>query len=199
MEMEVGLDTGGVYALADIDISDQSDTTASLTVRLAGVSAELLMENLDRLLAGELQPQPQRGRVIETRKLTKAHGEIAWHRSAVEIERHTRAMWPWPRAWTSCAGDARIQIHAAEVVPGTVGDAGIVVTHDDTGIVVGTGDGGLRLRTVQLAGKPARAASDLRQHPAFAIGARLGGNVTASEEPDAWIVDTEEIAGDSDA
>jgi methionyl-tRNA formyltransferase len=184
MEMEAGLDTGGVYALDTIDVMT-GDTTASLTDRLATVAAGLLAEHLERLLAGELSPEPQRGRIVETRKIVKAHGAIDWERPAAEIERHVRAMWPWPRAWTVGAGDVRVQVHEAEVIGEAKGEPGTVVASDTEGIVVATGDGGLRLVTGQLPGKSAQPVSELRQHPTFAVGARFE---QPAERPDPWIV-----------
>jgi methionyl-tRNA formyltransferase len=184
MEMEAGLDTGGVFDIDTVDIMT-ADTTASLTERLATTAAGILAEHIDGLLAGESTPEPQRGRIIETRKIAKAHGAIDWTRSAVEIERYARAMWPWPRAWTIAQGDARVQVHEADVAPGIAGEPGTIIGHDAGGVIVATGDGGLRLVTVQLAGKAAQPASDLRQHPAFAIGARFE---PPAETPEPWIV-----------
>ena len=184
MEMEAGLDTGAVYDVDTIDIMT-GDTTESLTGRLATVAAGLVGEHLGALLAGTLRSEPQRGEIVETRKITKAHGQIAWDRPAVEIERQVRAMWPWPRAWTVGAGETRLQVHAAEVVPDAVGEPGTVVTDDAGGVVVATGDGGLRLVAVQLPGKTARPASELKGHQAFAIGARY---LSPAVPVEPWIV-----------
>lgn len=190
MEMEAGLDTGGVYALETIEIAPD-DTTESLTERLSQVGASLLDGHLDGLLTGELVPVAQKGSVIETRKIVKDHGAVDWHQSAVVIERHIRAMWSWPRAWTVGANDTRIQVHAAEVVPDApASEPGVVLGHDN-GVIVGTGDGGLRLMTVQLAGKAAQPASQLTQHPAFAIGASLGTGPNFVP-PEPWIVEAGE-------
>jgi methionyl-tRNA formyltransferase len=184
MEMEAGLDTGGVYALKYIDITEQH-TTESLTGQVAEVAARVLAEHLDDLLAGEISPVPQRGQIVETRKIVKAHGAIDWSRPAEEIERHVRAMWPWPRAWAVGAGGERIQVHRATVAPAVDAEPGVIVASDGEGIVVATGDGGLQLTRVQLSGKTARPAGELRQHPTFAIGGRFE-NPAETVEP--WIV-----------
>lgn len=186
MEMEPGLDTGPVYAVDRIDIEEQ-DTTARLTGRLSDVGARLLGEHLSGLLAGDLKPTGQRGEVIETRRIEKAHGAIDWSRPAAEIERHVRAMWPWPRAWTVSEDGVRLQVHDAEVVDGGEREPGTVLGHDDRGINVATGDGSLRLVTVQIAGKAAQRAPQLAQHAAFAMGTVLSPG-EGFMLPDPWIV-----------
>lgn len=190
MQMEAGLDTGAVYAFDQVDIA-ASDTTETLTERLGEIGASLLDRHLDALLAGELEARPQRGRIVETKKIVKAHGAIDWTAPASRIERHIRAMWPWPRSWTIGAADTRLQVHAADVVRDVPeNEPGVVLGHDE-GIVVGTGEGALRLTKVQIAGKPAQDASRMSQHPVFEIGARFGpGDGFVPPEP--WIVEAGE-------
>ena len=188
MEMERGLDTGRVYARERVEIRTD-DTTESLTATLAESGAQLLDARLAELLAGEMSPVPQSGRILETRKIVKDHGVIHWTAPANVIERHVRAMWPWPRAWTVGQDNVRVQIHAAEVAEhASEMEPGTVVGHDG-GMVVAAGAGSLRLLTVQLPGKRAHSVAELAQHPAFAIGARFGcGEDFVAPEP--WIVET---------
>ncbi len=191
MEMEAGLDTGGVHARRELEISGV-DTTASLTERLALLASDLMAEHLGALVDGSLTPSPQRGHVIETRKIVKNHGAIDWSRPAVEIERSVRAMWPWPRAWTAGPDGTRIQIHAASVEsdaealdPGTIGcDAG--------GITVATGGGRLRLETIQLPSRQAQPARELTRHPLLTSRTRLG-YPEGFDPPAPWIVDAGEV------
>ncbi len=185
MRMEPGLDTGPVYTDVDVDIT-QNDTTEALTTRLAGAGAALLDECLAMLLDGGLEAAPQRGEVTETRKIVKAHGAIDWSRAAPEIERHVRAMWPWPRTWTIGEETTRLQVHEAEVVGGAAANPGTVLGLDSRGVLVATGNGLLRLVTVQLAGRAAQPARELGQHRAFDVGSSLttGGRFVS---PAPWI------------
>lgn len=187
MEMERGLDTGPVYARERVKIR-ADDTMKSLTTMLADTGAQLLDARLAQLLAGEVTPVPQSGWIVETRKIVKDHGAIVWNAPAEVIERHVRAMWPWPRAWTVGRDDLRVQIHAAEIAAGSPGmEPGTVVGHDN-GVVVAAGAGTLRVLTVQLPGKKAQSGADLAQHPAFAIGARFGHRDDFLA-PEPWIID----------
>ena len=153
MHMDRGLDTGAIYAATFIGI-EPDDTTESLTPRLAQAAAELLEARLADLLAGTVIPVPQSDGASETRQLTKDDGLINWHQSAEQIERHVRAMWSWPRAWTVLPDGQRLQIHGASVCDHQQPGIGEVCV-DVNQVLVGTGRGTLRLERVQLpGGKP---------------------------------------------
>jgi methionyl-tRNA formyltransferase len=151
MGMDTGLDTGPILAQQSIDI-EPTDTTASLTPKLAHLAANVMIEALDDLLLGRLTPVPQDdAQATITRPMVKADGWIEWSQPAVQIERQVRAMWDWPRAWTTLNGSP-IQIHRAsihheppELRPGEV-------KLDASRAIVGTGGGQLVIDTAQAAG-----------------------------------------------
>ena len=182
MEMEIGLDTGRIVDIARTPIH-LDDTTATLTERLGRVGGGLVADALPSWFTGDLVSAAQPDGASSVRMLTKADGGIDWVRTAVEIKRHVRAMWPWPRAWTQ-VGDVVIQIHAASAAeaaglrPGEVGLA-------DGLVVVGTGDGALRLDTIQLpGGRPLPAVEALTRGPL-----RMGSTLTSARPPDVPLVE----------
>ena len=156
MQTDPGWDTGPIVAQARCAIGSE-DTTASLTHRLAQTGADLLIETLPTWLAGEIEPrpQPQEG-VTYARQLSKADGRIDWQRSAVHIERMTRAYTPWPGAFTTYR-DRPLRILRARAGTDWRGDdpPGTVLTLPEGDIVVVTGEGALVLLEIQLAGKRA--------------------------------------------
>lgn len=172
MGMETGLDTGPILAQRTLDILPD-DTTASLTPRLAQLGADLLIDSLDDLLADRLRPEVQSdAEATITRPLVKADGWIDWNLPAVSIARHVRAMWDWPRAWTTLDGDI-MQIHRASVVAESPSREPGTICSGADGVMVATGDGGLLLDIVQLAGgKPLAGEIVLRR--AVATDTRLG-------------------------
>lgn len=150
MQMDRGLDTGPMLDKISINI-EEHDTTESLTPKLADAAAVLLESRLTKLLAGEIAPTPQPEGATETRQLTKDDGKIEWTKSAAEIERHIRAMWDWPRAWTMLSDGSRMQIHASSVVEDSSLPVGEISVSKRT-VLVGTGEGALQLGRVQLPG-----------------------------------------------
>ena len=62
MRMDAGVDTGPMLSAAYLPIA-ADDTTGTLTPKLAGLGADLLVRTLPRWLAGELAaiPQPEEG------------------------------------------------------------------------------------------------------------------------------------------
>jgi methionyl-tRNA formyltransferase len=174
MVMDEGLDTGPALATAAIPILPD-DTTDTLTTRLAELGARLLAETLPRWIAGEVAPQPQdHSRATLAPKLDKADGRLDWSRPAVELDRRLRAFAPWPGTFTTWNGKL-LRIVSAQVAGGLSEKAPGQVVKGAQGIGVVTGDGVLRLVTVQLEGKRAIKAEDFaRGQPAF-LGSLLGG------------------------
>jgi methionyl-tRNA formyltransferase len=151
MLMEPGLDTGPIIATVEAPVAGE-DTTATLGERLGRLGGELAVNELPRFAAGELVPRPQpAGGASLTRPLTKADGWLDWSRPATKLERRVRALWPWPRTWTTLAGDV-LQVHAAEVVAGGPSLPPGRLLDGRPELVVACGRDALRLTTVQPAG-----------------------------------------------
>ena len=172
MVMDTGIDTGAVVSFDPVVVADD-DTAGSLGARLAGVAAVQLVRDAPRWIRGELRATPQVGAASLTRTLTKADGQIDWTRRAVEIERHVRAMRPWPRAWTT-VDNGNLQILESRVVSDAVAsyEPGETILERKR-LVVATGDGALELTTVEPAGRkvmPASAYLNGRRAPIGRLG-----------------------------
>lgn len=182
MRMETGLDTGPMLGIRRLPI-EEGDTTGSLAERLAALGAGLAIDLIPAWIDGTIAATPQPGGATLTRPLTKADGWLDWRRPAPELEAHVRAMWPWPRAWTTIDGpqgsSRTIQVHAARLVdesPGARLAPGEIVMASEA-LVVSTGDGLLRVVTLQEAGGrpvPGAALGSARGFPAGAVLGRSG-------------------------
>jgi methionyl-tRNA formyltransferase len=150
MQMDAGLDTGGVLLRESIPIT-RTDTTATLHDKLAALGARLLPPALEGLELGTLHPlpQPQTG-VTYAHKVDKGEARIDWRRTAAEIERQVRAFDPHPGA-SSGVGGTDVKIWHATAEP-HAGEPGLVTGAGPDGIVVGCGAGSLRILGLQRAG-----------------------------------------------
>lgn len=115
MGMDVGLDTGPMFARRSVQIGP-GDTTGTLLDVLSQLGADLLHESLPRILSGEIKPEPQpEDGMTYAPMLKKEDGLLDFGRSADELERRVRAMNPWPGAWFPWNGSpfkvARASVH----------------------------------------------------------------------------------------
>jgi methionyl-tRNA formyltransferase len=172
MSMDIGLDTGPMLARSTLAIAPGA-TTASLTPQLAQLGADLLIEALGGLIEQSIAPEYQddRGATL-TRPLVKADGWIDWTMPAVEIERQVRAMWNWPRGWTTLRGEP-VQVHRA-TVDAAASDASPGTVESDHGRPsVITGEGRLILEVAQSSGSKSLPGPAWLQQSG-AMGAILG-------------------------
>jgi len=178
MQMDAGLDTGPIIAQRAIPIID-SHTGGSLSDELAELGATLLIETLPAWLSGQIQAEPQDEQFVTmTRLLKKQEGELDWSQSAQEIERQVRAFSPWPGTF-SYGPRGQIKIITVEVADDpdiaeqNITAPGIILKHNRQ-VYVTTGQGIVRLVTVQPAGKNVMTAEALLNGQPDLLGTQLG-------------------------
>jgi methionyl-tRNA formyltransferase len=166
MVVEEGLDTGGVYDRAEVEIG-ADETADELRARLAALGADLLVRNLR---GGLGEPEPQVGEPTYAHKLTAEEMALDWSGPAVEVHRRVRV----GGAWTTYDG-ARLKVWRTVLPSGSPGpstdDTGLSATPSRdttaaadgptmTGVDVPAGDGLVRLVEVQPEGKRRMSAAD---------------------------------------
>src|SRR5215475_2618419 len=156
MRMDEGLDTGPML-LAERTAISAADTAETVHDRLAELGAQLIVSTLDGLVARTIEPvlQPEEG-VTYAHKLGKEEGALDWRRPAAELERKVRAFHPWPGTWFEAAGERIKVVQAALTL--AAGAPGTVTIGRDGFPLVTCGSGGLKLITLQRAGKSAQPA-----------------------------------------
>ncbi|MBI5585067.1 MAG: methionyl-tRNA formyltransferase [Deltaproteobacteria bacterium] len=174
MHLDAGLDTGDILLQHPTPIRPD-DTSQTLQDRLKVLGGELLLETLQALRWGTLQPVKQDpDRATYAPPLKKDQGQLDWSLSAPELDRWIRGLSPWPKAFTSLRGK-RLIIHRAEPVPSTAsGEPGAIVSWDSTAIQVLTGQGILALSEVQMEGHRRLRSGDFVKGFPLQIGERLG-------------------------
>ena len=172
MLLDAGMDTGPILAQERLPILPE-DTRASLEGKLAMLGADLLVRTLPGWLAGSLTPVPQdHSQATLSRALAREDGRIVWSQPALYIERQCRALDPWPGAYTYWQGKL-LKVWRGRVIGAVAAAQPGTVLRTDQGIAVATGDGLLRLLSIQPEGRgPMRAEDFARGRPQF-IGALL--------------------------
>lgn len=142
MDVVEALDAGDVYARAEVPIGPRA-TADDLRRSLVEVGSSLLV---DVLAAPLPTPEPQVGESTYAKKFSSDEFRLDWTDTGVQLDRWVRV----GGAHTTFR-DKRLGIVAAEPLDGIAGEPGCLV--DPAAGVVATGDGGLRLNSVQPSGK----------------------------------------------
>jgi methionyl-tRNA formyltransferase len=176
MKINAGLDAGDIVSQERTPIHPE-DNAQTLHDRLAAMGAALLVKTIPGYVAGSIQPRPQPAEgVSHAPKISKQDGQIDWSRPARVIWNHVRAFTPWPGAFTHLPAQPQLlllKIWGAEPVE-EAGRPGVVSRADKGGILVGCGEGSLRILILQReGGRRLNAGEFLAGHP-LPAGQMLG-------------------------
>ena len=170
-------DTGGIVYQVSVSIGGR-DTIGSVVEKVSLKYLEVLERNFANLLTGNAESYPQNhDEATYTCKWTPADARIDWSKRSSDIYNLIRATTrPYPGAYT-CSEGQRLIVWTAELeasprkymsnAPGRV-----VESHPDGAVSVLTGDGVIRLGTVQLDGEATVAAASLLKPPSMTLGER---------------------------
>ncbi|MBT7028880.1 MAG: methionyl-tRNA formyltransferase, partial [Verrucomicrobia bacterium] len=173
MQMDAGLDTGAMLSKTATPI-EPTDNAQTLHDRLAKLGAELLLEIIPRHVAGEITPEPQDDALAtHAAKITRDMGRIDWSQPATQLWNRARAFTPWPGVFTRLDGKLLklLEVEPADadcLEPGRVGQA------DAAGIIVGCGNGALRITQLQKEGAKRLAAAEFLAGTPLPPGTQLG-------------------------
>ncbi|HBR29640.1 MAG TPA: methionyl-tRNA formyltransferase, partial [Firmicutes bacterium] len=159
MRMDKGWDTGDLFLTRRVPI-DPDENFGQLHDRLAAIGGEVLLETLDGIAAGTIEPVPQNHQEANyVPKLTEKDFLLPWEESTLSLHNRIRAFSPFPGARTYLNGET-LKIWAAspgmgwfglkEAKPGTIG---VVTKEEGGGLPVRSGDGVLLLTQIQSPGK----------------------------------------------
>ncbi|MBO7173486.1 MAG: methionyl-tRNA formyltransferase [Burkholderiaceae bacterium] len=150
MKMEAGLDTGPIITQEAFPL-DGTETTTSLTEKVAALGAEMLVKLLETPDEMTLTIQPEDG-VTYAHKVLKEEGKIDFSLPADVILQKIRAFTPFPSSFAEHNGTP-IKIWAAHKVSGN-GSVGVVTHADKHGVVIACGQDAICATVLQRPGKP---------------------------------------------
>ena len=152
--MNEGLDTGDILLTEKVKL-DPKETGGSLFDRLSDVGAQLLVKTLEEAKAGTLKPQKQNEEEASyVKMIKKSFGELDFSKEADALERLIRGLNPWPSAFSHLNGKTlKIWEASVEEENGEKKAPGTVLQADTKGFRIQTGEGILKIDTLQLEGK----------------------------------------------
>ena len=166
MQMNAGLDTGDMLLKSEVKISDEM-ILPELRERLMTVGADLLLETLNRLQVGKLQPIKQDDSLSTYAPLLKKDtGLIDWKKSAREIHNLVRGLYGSARA-------GKFKIWRTRLAEENLSPAEIKIVGEK--FFVGTGDGVLEILEIQAPNSKKLNAAD------FLRGNKVGDDFWTSE------------------
>lgn len=159
MQMDKGIDTGDILLQKEVAI-DKKETGDSLHDKLAAAGAELIVEALVKLPAGELTPRRQNEEEsCYAKMLQKSMGKIDWSMPADQLDCLIRGLISWPGVSTTFRGK---NLKIWEEEPVAEEGFGTQTAQEKPGTVIGvekgafyvkTGEGALKVLSVQMEGK----------------------------------------------
>ncbi len=160
MKMEMGMDTGPVYATETYDIKEE-DNANTLFDTLAKMGAKLLLDNIDDIYEGRTEPKSQiESEATYAPKFSVADEQINWQLSAHTLVCLNKAMGPTTGTY-SFLYDKRIKfldVFEDKETNFDFGRPGQVIGVTKEAFYIQTGDGFLGVREVQPSGKKPMSA-----------------------------------------
>ena len=99
------IDTGKILFKKEIEIGE-NDTAGDIHDRLMGIGADLVLETVDAIAVGNIQPISQGKLIAENEikhapKIFREDCKINWNKGSEEVRNLIRGLSPYPAAWSN--------------------------------------------------------------------------------------------------
>jgi methionyl-tRNA formyltransferase len=175
IRMNSRMDAGDILLQKRTDIDD-CDTTATLSVKLSGLAALLLLESLSAIENKKINPVKQKDAEVSFAPLLKKEdGLVDWGKTAQELHNLVRGLYPWPGAFTYHKGRLiKICVSKVRGSGGLRAQPGEIIEAEKSGIIVGTKSGLLEILELQPEGKRRMTAAEFISGHKLKAGQLLG-------------------------
>lgn len=178
MMTDAGIDTGDMLLRSETQILP-GETAGELTERLSHMGAQLLIETLRALEAGNC-PRTKQDEALSSHQpmIAKEMARVDWNRSAQEICCAVRAFNPWPGAFTALDGGTMKIWRAMPEntdLRGTPGE--VLVSGAKQGLVIACKDGAVRVEEMQAPNAKRMQAKAYLAGKTIPVGTILGGGI----------------------
>lgn len=173
-KMNEEMDAGDIVETVEVEIRPD-ENALELSKRLSNLAGDLLIKVLDKIENNGVQLTPQNeDRASYAPRLRKEQGLIDWEAPAIAIHDKIRGLFPWPGCFTHFIKNGEeqlLKVWESECYSGEGSfNPGEILDIKHEGIVVGTSEGSLLLKTVQPSGKQRMDAYSFVQGARLEIG-----------------------------
>jgi methionyl-tRNA formyltransferase len=174
MLMDTGMDTGKILLQREVSIRP-NETAGSLHDRLSEEGAHLLVETLESLKRGTLEPKTQEeSESTYAPMLTSEDGRVDWGDDARTICLRIRGLDPWPGAFTRLQRK-RLKLYGCRPLSlSTPAEPGTVIRANEEGLLVAAGEGAVLIEALQLEGRRPLSVADFLRGYSLQPETKLG-------------------------
>ena len=150
------IDTGEILLQEQIKIND-GDNAGIIHDKLMNLGAQLILKTIDGFNENKLIPRTQTSsdKTLKTAyKLNRENTKINWNESSQKIRQLVLGLSPYPSAWTTLISNDKtynFKIFDADINSKKLNPGSIEINKNQ--FLVGTSDGSIELKIVQLEGK----------------------------------------------
>ena len=150
------IDTGEILLQEQIKIND-GDNAGIIHDKLMNLGAQLILKTIDGFNENKLNPRTQTSsdKTLKTAyKLNRENTKINWNESSQKIRQLVLGLSPYPSAWTTLISNKKtynFKIFDADINSKKLNPGSIEINKNQ--FLVGTSDGSIELKIVQLEGK----------------------------------------------
>jgi methionyl-tRNA formyltransferase len=192
MLMDAGMDTGAMLLKASLEIG-LLETAAEVGAKLAEMGAELMVQTLRGVQAGQIEPMPQdASQATYAPLIKKADYWLDWSKPAIALHNQIRSFYPdcltnFRGSLLKITATAPLGSAYSEQLPpdlqaltsdwidqGNASPGTVVRITKNLGPIIQTGEGGLLLRQVQPTGKRLQSGADFANGMRLQVGEKLG-------------------------
>lgn len=154
--LDAQMDHGPIFNQVHFPIA-ADDTTVTVTEKLTTLAIPALISVINEWAEHKITPTPQdHTQTTICKILTRDDGQIDWQKTNMQIYNLYRGLTPWPGIWTRWQGK-RLKLLSIEKNNQKIA-AGSVHYHDNE-LLIGCGEGAIKVLELQLEGKKAMSAA----------------------------------------
>lgn len=171
------IDTGEIISKKEVVI-EKGETAQTLHDKLMEIGSELVLETLQLIEQGDVNPKPQSkiNEIKDAPKLTPENTRIDWQKPGADIEAFIRGLSPYPVAWSILQNnndEEKIKIYSAFFEKEKHNCETGTIEASKKELKIACLDGFIQIKEIQLPGKRKMDISSLLNGYSFALDSKL--------------------------